>query len=64
MENEKFGKMRLMKLWEMLVQETDEDHPMGTQELLRRLCDMGYECTRKTLYADIAALNENGYEIG
>jgi len=63
MENEKFGKVRLMKLWEMLAQETDENNPMGTQEILRRLAEMGYDCTRKTLYADIAALNENGYEV-
>ena len=63
MENEKIGKIRLMKLWEMLSQETDENHPMGTQDILRRLCTMGYDCTRKTLYADIVALNEAGYEI-
>ena len=52
-----------MKIWEILRRETDEDHPMGTETLRERLKESGYPCTRKTLYGDIALLNDNGYEV-
>ena len=60
---EKATKIKLLRLWEMLSQETDEDHPMGTTTILSRLADMGIDCTRRTLYDDIKVLNEYGYEI-
>jgi predicted DNA-binding transcriptional regulator YafY len=63
MQKESIGKIRPMKLWEILSQETDEEHPIGTQELLQRLAEMNIDCTRKTLYADIALLNQCGYEV-
>ena len=60
---DKILKLKLVKIWEILSQETDELHPMGTTALLEKLKDMGIECDRRTLYADIEALNECGYEI-
>lgn len=63
MKLDKILKLKLVKIWEILSQETDEEHPMGTTELLRKLNGMGIECDRRTLYADIEALNECGYEI-
>ncbi len=60
---EKDKKLRPMKIWEILRRETDEDHPMGTETLRERLKESGYPCTRKTLYGDIALLNDNGYEV-
>ena len=33
MKVEKFVKLKLVKIWEILSQETDEEHPMGTTEL-------------------------------
>ena len=60
---EKATKIKLLRLWEMLSQETDEEHPMGTTTILTRLAEMGIDCTRKTLYDDIKVLNEYGYEI-
>ena len=56
-------KIKLIKIWEILSQETDEDHPMQTNVLLGKLNALGIVCTRQTLYADIATLNEFGYEI-
>lgn len=63
MKQEKANKIKLVKIWEILSQETDENNPMGTQTLLKRLKEIGIDCTRKTLYADINVLNEFGYEI-
>ena len=63
MKPEKAFRIRLVKILEILRQETDEDHPMGTQTLIKRLADMGIECDRRTLYRDIQVLNEYGYEV-
>ena len=56
-------RVRLLKIWEMLNAHTDEEHPMGTEEILSRLADMGIECVRSTLYEDIKTLQRFGYEI-
>lgn len=63
MKVDKFVKLKLVKIWEILSQETDEEHPMGTPVLLDKLAELGIPCDRRTLYADIKALNECGYEI-
>ena len=63
MKSDKINKLKMIKIWEILSQETDEDHPMTTNDLLSKLQALGIECNRKTLYADIDALNEFGYEI-
>lgn len=63
MKVDKFVKLKLVKIWEILSQETDEEHPMTTQEILDKLAEMGIVCDRRTLYADIKALSECGYEI-
>ncbi|MBQ3663821.1 MAG: transcriptional regulator [Clostridia bacterium] len=56
-------KIKLVKLLEILRQETDEQHPLTTKELCDKLADIGIPCDRKVLYQDIALLNEEGYEI-
>lgn len=63
MKSDKINKLKMIKILEILSQETDENHPMTTNELLAKLESLGIECNRKTLYADIDALNEFGYEI-
>ena len=55
--------LRLLKILEILRQETDEDHRMGTEVLRKRLSDYGIDCDRRTLYNDIDALKGGGYEI-
>ena len=61
--NEKFNRIRPLKIWEILQRETDEDHPMGTEELRAKLMECGIEAHRTTIYEDIKLLNESGYEI-
>lgn len=56
-------KLKMLKIWEILSQETDEDNPMESTTLLKKLDELGIPCDRRTLYKDIEALNDNGYEI-
>lgn len=63
MKGEKTNKIKLLKLWELLSQQTDPEHPMGTPEILERLKAMGIDCDRRTLYDDIKTLNSYGYEV-
>lgn len=57
------GKIRLLKLWKILQTGSDEEHSITTTELISKLKAEGIKCDRRTLYADIEILNENGYEI-
>lgn len=63
MNPEHSRKIKLLKMWELLKQETDEKHPMGTQEIIARLKRDGIEVDRKILYNDIEILYANGYEV-
>ncbi len=56
-------RIKLLKIWEILCQETDEEHPMESTALIEKLDGMGIYCDRKTLYRDIATLVEYGYEV-
>lgn len=56
-------KIKLLKLYELLRQETDEENPMTTTAIIHRLGQMGISCERRTLSKDIAILNEYGYEV-
>lgn len=57
------NKIRLLRLWEMLLQESDADHPLSTNQILDNLLQLGLKCDRKTLYDDIELLKAEGYEI-
>ena len=60
-ENER--KIKLLLLWDILCRFTDEDHPMNTDEIIKKLTEKGIADSRKVLAADIALLNEYGYSI-
>ncbi|MDD4291920.1 MAG: WYL domain-containing protein [Clostridia bacterium] len=63
MKQEKAYKIKLVKILEILRQDSDEDHYMPTPELLAKLAAQGIECERRTLYLDIQVLNDFGYEV-
>ncbi len=63
MKSENCQKIKLLKLLELLRQETDEQHPMTTNEICRRLNEMNISCDRRTLATDVQTLNEQGYEV-
>ena len=56
-------KIKLLKLMELLRRDTDEDHPIKTSEICRRLGEMGISCERRTVGKDMKLLREQGYEI-
>ena len=60
MEKENVKRVRLLRIWEILKQESDEDHPMSSLVLLAKLKEGGIECDRRTLYSDIKVLNDFG----
>lgn len=63
MARENFRKIKLLKLLEMLRQNTDEQHPMSTSSIISSLAQIEITCDRRTLAQDIATLSDLGYEI-
>ena len=63
MSEENYQKIKLLKIMEILRQETDEEHPMTKVELAARLVAMKVSCSPRSLIRDIKLLNEQGYEI-
>ena len=56
-------KIKLIKLYELLRKETDDDHPISRVELCRRLNGMSISSNVRTLSLDIKVLTDNGFEI-
>ncbi|WP_303825916.1 YafY family protein [Ruminococcus flavefaciens] len=56
-------KLRVVKLLEILQQNTDMEHPIATNELCGKLAELGIIADRRTVAKDIAVLNEQGYEV-
>ncbi|MBO7393413.1 MAG: WYL domain-containing transcriptional regulator [Abditibacteriota bacterium] len=56
-------RIRLLKIYEYLKSDSDDNSMLTTEDLLNRLAEDGIECDRRTLYKDIKFLNECGYEI-
>lgn len=56
-------KVKLLILYKILMSQTDEDHPMSTPVLLKKLYETGISSTRQSLYNDIKVLNHFGFEV-
>lgn len=56
-------KLKLLYLAKILMEETDEGHAISTQELIGRLESLGIHSERKSIYDDIACLQQFGYDI-
>jgi predicted DNA-binding transcriptional regulator YafY len=56
-------KIKLLKLYELLKNETDESHPISRRELCKRLNELGISSNVRTLSLDIEVLQENGFEV-
>ena len=56
-------KIKLLMLWDILCENTDEDHAMNTDEIINRLGERGIEVSRKTVVEDIKTLCAYGYEV-
>ena len=56
-------KIKLLRTWEILRQETDEEHTMSTIQLMDRLLEEDIVCERKSVYDDVRILQELGYPV-
>ncbi len=56
MGNTENGRGRLLSLLEILLEETDENHGLSTQEILGKLEERGFSVERKALYKDFEAI--------
>lgn len=57
-------KLKILHLRKLLLEETDQDHPLNAAKISDRLeRDYGYSCNRKTVYADVERLKTFGMKI-
>lgn len=56
-------KLKLLYLCKILLQKTDEAHKISMDELLAALARYGIEAERKSIYSDIAALQDFGLDV-
>ena len=54
---------RLLTLFRILTEQTDENRTMTMPELLQMLENLGFSADRRALYEDIEALNNAGWEV-
>lgn len=55
--------IKLLVLWDILREKTDENHALNTDEIVELLALRGVNVSRKILVQDIATLCNNGYEV-
>lgn len=55
-------KAKILILQQMLLG-TDEEHKIGMQEIIDKLASYGIRAERKSIYDDVAALKDFGYDI-
>ena len=56
-------KLKLIYLLRFLEEKSDEEHPVRMQDMLEELKRCGVSAERKTIYSDLEALRECGYDI-
>ncbi len=56
-------KLKLLYIYKILAEETNEDNPITVNELISKLASMGINAERKSIYDDIEALLAFGADI-
>ena len=56
-------KLKLLYLCRILMEQTDEDHPLTVQELITQLAQYDIQAERKSIYDDLAALARFGVDV-
>ena len=57
------SKVKTLLVYKYLLKYSDEDNPLSTTQLIDLLKNDGVVCERKSIYADVKAINEIGCEI-
>jgi len=55
--------MKLLYLMKILLEQSDEDHPLTIAELLQRLAQHDIKAERKSIYSDLELLRQYGLDI-
>ena len=63
MARSSYQKEKILALREILLRESDEEHPLSAGRMVELLAWQGIEAERKSVYADIEALREAGMDI-
>lgn len=63
MSGEVKQKLKILYLMKILLEETDEEHPLVMAEIINRLAEYGIKSERKCLYDDIEQLRFYGLDI-
>ncbi len=56
-------KLKLLYIIKMLHEKSDENHPLSMEEIISRLERVGINAERKSIYNDMNALRDFGYDI-
>ena len=56
-------KRRILYVMQMLTENTDEEHPLSTAQIIKNLSLMGIDTERKSIYDDIEVLQNFGLDI-
>ncbi len=56
-------KLKLLYIMQLLVNESEEDHPVTMRRIIDHLDSLGIKAERKSIYDDIRALQEFGMDI-
>ena len=56
-------KLKLLYIKDLLEQQSDETHPLSTQAIVDALARQGIQAERKSVYDDIACLQQYGMDI-
>lgn len=56
-------KLKILYILKILMEKTDEDHPISTSDLIKELGFYGVQAERKSIYDDIEALINFGIDI-
>lgn len=56
-------KMKLLRLIQILKEESDENHPLTINQIIGKLAGFGITAERKSLYQDLQTLEDAGYDI-
>ncbi|MFA7674063.1 MAG: WYL domain-containing protein, partial [Clostridia bacterium] len=56
-------KAKMMLIYKMLYEKTDENHNMTVNDMIEELNAMGIKAERKSIYNDLKVLKDMGYDI-
>ena len=56
-------KTKLLRLWQLLLRQTDEDHPITVAQIIEELARYDIKAERKSIYDDLESLRQLGLDV-